>query len=341
MQRLDELLKYIDRSSVGIEVAPYFNPALPKAKGNKVLILDVFDTETLRGYAAKDPLIPPTRVMEIEDVDIVGDASSIAEMLATKQLSGQIGFVISSHNFEHLPNPIKFLRGCSAVLKPGGMLSMAVPDNRACFDHFRMPTRLSEWLAAYHGNFTQPSAEAIFDLAANKSHFMIRGMAYPSCNIDRDAAEDFVLAGDITTAYSEYLERLNGPFAYFDTHCTVMFPQTLELMLRDLKHLGLCDLEIVEVSATYGHEFFVHLRKPLIAASDATPSSDYKIKRAELLRTISENLGAAPYIARPFTGGLGKKLLVNVVGKQRFDKWRNANRDRLARNRAARASSKP
>lgn len=339
MKRLEELLKYIDRSSLGIEVAPYFNPALPKIQGNRVLILDVFDTEALRSYAAKDPLIPSKRLMEIEDVDIVGDASSIADMLATKELSGQIGFVISSHNFEHLPNPIKFLRGCSAILKPGGMLSMAVPDNRACFDHFRMPTRLSEWLAAYHGNFMQPSAEAIFDLAANESRFMVGGMPYPSCNIARDAAEDFVLTGDLTKAYADYLERLKGPFAYFDTHCTIMFPQTLELMLRDLRHLGLCDLEIVEVSATYGHEFFVHLRKPLVVASDATPNSDYKLKRAELLRTISENLGAAPYIARPFTRGLVKKLLAKVVGKQRYNKLRNANRDRHARNRAARENS--
>lgn len=341
MLRLEELLKYIDRTSLGIEVAPYFNPALPKANGNNVLVLDVFDTIALHGYAEKDPNIEKSRLLDIEEVDIVGDASSIGQMLAEKGFSGKIGYVVSSHNFEHLPNPIKFLRGCSAALMPGGVISMAVPDHRACLDHFRTPTRLSDWLAAFHGDVTQPSATTILDYNINRSDFILGGERHPSCRIEIDDPAQFSLANDLTNVYTDYLNHLNSPFSYSDVHCTAMFPETLELMLRDLLHLRLIDLEVIEISPTRGHEFFVHLRKPTLGSTGTTDNSpNYQNTREALLRRINQNLGAAPFIARPFAGGLFKKLLANIVGRHRYDKLHNANRDRHARRRAAKASSK-
>jgi SAM-dependent methyltransferase len=136
MSRLSQLLAHVDATKTGIEVAPYFNPAVPKATYPKVLTLDVFDTATLKERAAEDPQIYSEKIALIEDVDLVGDASSIGALVSAKGLAGKIGYIVSSHNFEHLPNPIRFLRGCSEVLEPGGVLSMAVPDARACFDIF-------------------------------------------------------------------------------------------------------------------------------------------------------------------------------------------------------------
>ncbi|MFM7442912.1 MAG: methyltransferase domain-containing protein, partial [Tabrizicola sp.] len=166
MDRKAILLKYVDPSSPGIEVAPYFNPAVAKRDGYPVLTLDVFDTQALRANATKDPHIPASRIGEIEDVDIVADACGIGDAIARLGRTGQFQYIVSSHNFEHLPNPIRFLQGCSVALAPGGVLSMAVPDGRACLDHFRMPTRLADWLSAYHRGLDQPSPESIFDLQA-------------------------------------------------------------------------------------------------------------------------------------------------------------------------------
>lgn len=341
MPRLYELLKYIDKSSLGVEVAPYFNPALPKAAGHKVLILDVFDTAALRAYAADDPLIAPERLDEIEEVDIVGDASRIGEMVQEKSLSGQIGYVISSHNFEHLPNPIKFLRGCNDALKPGGMLSMAIPDYRACFDHFRFPTRLSEWLSAYHSDQSQPRPEQIFDLQANRTVFMDRGESRPGCDLNGDNPAGFQLTGDIGAAYDHYIALLKTPGGYEDTHCSLMFPETFELMLRDLRYLGLLNLEIVEVSRTQGHEFFAHLCKPLQAS--VANEANYPAQRAIFLRKISEGVGAAP-----FTKRLGKPLrrfsaikstISDLIGRDLYQRIGSANQKRLAKRRSKRNST--
>ena len=187
MNRLRKILEFCDLSGKGIEVAPYFNPAVPKRDGHDVLIMDVFDTETLRERASIDPLIPQDRLHEIEDVDLVGDASRIGDVVENTGAAGEIAYIVSSHNFEHLPNPILFLQGCYTALRPGGVLSMAVPDCRACFDHFRMPTRLSDWLMAFHENRGQPSPETIFDYTSNFAYFHKGDKKLPGCNMKKDS----------------------------------------------------------------------------------------------------------------------------------------------------------
>ncbi len=249
MRRTDYLLKHIDATQLGIEVAPYFNPAMPKAAGHNVLTLDVFDTQSLRAHARKDPLIDSARVAHIEEVDLVGNACRIGDIVAKKQLSGQIGYIISSHNFEHLPNPIQFLQGCYSSLQPGGMLSMAIPDYRACFDHFRFPTHLAQWLDAYHSDQQQPSKRQIFDDIANRMFFVVNGENRSDCHLSYDDPSSFSLTGDLHLAYDKYLEMLKNPESeYTDVHCSVLFPEIFELMLRDLCYLGLLNWEVVEIS---------------------------------------------------------------------------------------------
>ena len=64
-------------------------------------------------------------------------------------------------------------------------------------------------------------------------------------------------------------------------------------MLRDLRKLGLINLDILHISQTVGVEFFVHLRKPDVV----TPIDDesFYATRHQLLTAISQRLGAAPY----------------------------------------------
>lgn len=294
MRRLEMLLKFIDRTKPGIEIAPYFNPALSKRDGNNVLILDVFDTDTLHKLAREDDMIPEARINEIEEVDIVGDASRIGEIVAATGQSGEFAYVVSSHNFEHLPNPILFLQGVYDVLAPGGMLSMAVPDNRACFDHFRFPSRLADWLAAYHEDRAQPSPETVFDAMANTAlYYRDNETPQPGCHFSLDRPDHYRAQRRLDEAFAEYGLRKAEGGAYRDSHCNVFFPETLELMLRDLRALGLIKLDVVEITQPFGHEFFIHLRK-----GDGEPvamGEAFYDRRQQLLRRIADNLGGAPY----------------------------------------------
>jgi len=293
MDRIARLLCHVDLSAPGIEVAPYFNPAIAKRDGHPVLTLDVFGADALRDQAAKNPNIPPERISEIEEVDIVADASSIGEAITRIGRAGQFGYIVSSHNFEHLPDPIRFLQGCSVALAPGGVVSMAVPDGRACFDHFRMPTRLGDWLSAHHRQLDQPAPETIFDFRTNSANFYRDGTASPGCDIRTDDPSGFLPKNDLRAAYAEYLARLAAPAEYKDAHCTVTFGAALENMIADLRFLGLIDLEVIEITETVGLEFFVHLRKPIVAS--VLEDSVFYAAREQRQRRIAGSLGSAGF----------------------------------------------
>lgn len=293
MQREEEILKYVDVGDHGIEIAPFFRPLLPKTRCQNVLTLDVLDAEALREQGKNDPNVRDF-VANIEEVDLVCDACDIEAAVYDNEHFGNFQHIVSSHNFEHLPNPIKFLIGCSNVLRPGGILGMAIPDFRACFDHFRFPTRLSDWLLAYQSGSERPSPETIFDSRSNTSSYVVEGVGQVGCNFATDSPDNFKLIGNLADAYSAYLDRKQGSSQdYTDAHCSVVTNRTFELLISDLVRIGLLNLEIVEISDVNGLEFYAHLRKP---EADGDRSNDRmilsEVTREDQLRAASRSLGS-------------------------------------------------
>lgn len=340
MDRFEFLRRHTNRKSLGIEIAPYFNPIVTKSAGYNVLIVDVFDTKTLRQKAVEDPHIPDGQESRIEEVDIVADASNLIETIEQRGLSGKIGYIVSSHNFEHLPNPIRFLQGCSKALTPGGVLTMAIPDYRACFDHFRMPTKLSDWLFAYHHGLTQPSPETRFDFRANQSMYMRAGVETVGCDINGDDPAGFAPVRVMREAYAEYVADLADPGAYKDAHCSTVFGASFELMVRDLRHLGIIDLEVVEVTPSLGLEFYAYLRKPATGHAAHEDDATYYTKRANLQRAVNAQLGSSgfarapvPALPRPPVSARSqaKRLVRRVFGQAVYDRLAALNARRRRR----------
>lgn len=46
----------------------------------------------------------------------------------------RFNWTVSSHVMEHVPDPIGWLSEIFEVLKPGAVLSLALPDKKFCFD---------------------------------------------------------------------------------------------------------------------------------------------------------------------------------------------------------------
>lgn len=58
-------------------------------------------------------------------------------------------FVLSSHNLEHISNPVRALKEWIRVVKPGGVIIVLLPDYRRTFDHRRSPTPIEHMLEDY------------------------------------------------------------------------------------------------------------------------------------------------------------------------------------------------
>jgi len=158
MDRLDHLRRGISRQHDVVEIGPYHNPIAPKGRGFRTVSIDVCSGPQLREMAAKDSNLGPGAVDRIEEVDLVGSACDLAELSARAfGAERRFDWILSSHNIEHIPNPIRFLQQCAAVLRPGGALRLAIPDNRACFDPYRSLTEISECLQTHRENRDRPT----------------------------------------------------------------------------------------------------------------------------------------------------------------------------------------
>ncbi len=292
MDRTARIMTGLDKSMLGIEVAPWIAPIAPKAAGYNVRVMDVFDRPTLMARAVSDPDYGNRDTSPLEEVDYVGSATQIASSVPVAE-HGTFDYIVSSHNFEHLPNPIKFLHGCQKLLKPGGILSMAVPDRRSCFDYFRPNTQLGDWLDAFVQDRDRPTPRQVFDLKSQVAYLQkgdkqLRGFAM---GVSREAV---MLEGDLLGAFKScYQDTLDD--TYQDSHCTVMSPASLELLLVETRQLGLVDFRILEISEPNHHEFYVRLQ--FGALPQSLPDADFKKLRQNLLRRILKEYGpqAVPY----------------------------------------------
>ena len=282
MDRMKALLRGIDKSMLGLEVAPWFNPIVPKAAGYNVHTLDVFDFDSLMSRAKDDPRIRPETYDKLEPIDYVGSATELASLVPS-QHHGQFDYVISSHNFEHLPNPIKFLQQCETILTEGGSVIMAVPDGRACFDYFRVHTVTADWLGSYVEDRKQPSQAQLF--AASVDAACVRGKQEDSSvsvtfDTPRSAIANYTRLQDSWSDWTESQE--NSP--YVDAHCTVMTPASLQLLIEDCVALGLFSFDIEEVSPTMGVEFCIRLVKP--SAPRSIDPEAFQARRTQLLHDL-------------------------------------------------------
>jgi SAM-dependent methyltransferase len=100
-----------------------------------VRYVDREDVDGLRGHypeLAGLPLVPVDLVDDGETLSTLGDAS--------------LDFVIASHFIEHTQSPLATLRNHLRVLRPDGVLYLAVPDKRYTFDVNREVTSLDHLL---------------------------------------------------------------------------------------------------------------------------------------------------------------------------------------------------
>jgi SAM-dependent methyltransferase len=282
MDRIHELLRHVAPGARGIEVGAYHHPLTPKSAGYRSIQLDVFDDAELQKRAVADPLITDEATERLEPVDLVGSAVDIAELVEKKFGDEKFDYVLSSHNLEHLPDPIKFLQGADHVLREDGYLSLALPDHRYCFDFYRTRTELHEWLEAFAEQRTSPTAAQVFHWSSAVS--ALDGKASWSA-ASRNFPEPI---GDLAGMYDVWKQMRAGTIDYYvDAHCWMFTPASFRLLLEDLRFLGLHSFAIDSITPTRGAEFFAHLRRTSAAAAESlSDPTAYAAHRAEVLREV-------------------------------------------------------
>jgi SAM-dependent methyltransferase len=121
----------------GIEIGALHNPlAVPPAA--TVHYVDRFNAEDLKRH------YPELGDQSLVPVDLIGDAEDLSRFG-----DGSQDFVIANHLLEHLENPIRGLQEMARVLRPGGILYVALPDPRLTFDRARDLTPIDHVAGEY------------------------------------------------------------------------------------------------------------------------------------------------------------------------------------------------
>jgi predicted SAM-dependent methyltransferase len=118
----------------GIEIGALHNP-LPVPRATRVRYVDRLPVPDLRAH------YPELEQEPLVDVDIIDDG----ERLETIGDSTQ-DFIVANHFLEHTQDPIGTLLNAYRVLRPGGVLYLAVPDKRHTFDVDRQLTPVEHLL---------------------------------------------------------------------------------------------------------------------------------------------------------------------------------------------------
>ena len=138
-------------AGTGIEIGALHNP-FPVPAAARVSFVDRLDRAGLREEypeLADQPLV---------EVDVVDNGETLA-----KFDDASLDFVIASHFLEHCEDPVGALKADLRVLRPGGVLLLAIPDRRRGVDRVREPTSLEHLLADHERGPSRSRTEHYLD----------------------------------------------------------------------------------------------------------------------------------------------------------------------------------
>ena len=278
--RTAQILRSIDLASTkGLELGPLHNPVVRRSDGD-IRYLDHVDTDALRARYASHVGFDIDAIVPIDYA--IGDGT----ISAAVGDDAPFDYVIASHVIEHVPDLIGWLNDVRGVLVDGGVLSLAVPDHRCCFDALRSPTVAADVVHAHLDHATVPSARQVFDHYASAVlwHGLIAWSEEPPFD------ELVPVHGE-----PEALERATAAATlgeYVDVHCWVFTPRSFCRVIGSLQRLQLVPFSVESCTESIGGEFLATLRTA--EPCDATvPAIDGASPRAAEAAVVRQELTAA------------------------------------------------
>jgi SAM-dependent methyltransferase len=247
MDRRETMRNLFEGSGRILEIGPSHQPVFAKSAGYDVEILDHASAEQLRLKYTGHNL----DLDAIEKVDYVSDGRPMHEVIPHR---GRYDLVFSSHVIEHTTDFLGYLKSCELLLKPGGVIGLAVPDKRYTFDIMQPVSTTGRVLEAHYRNQSRHSPAAVYDFVANVARLNeIDSWSFRETGSVKLATEDVAIA----KALFDNAVLSDSP--YHDVHGWIFTANSFRLIMHDLAALGLTRMrerQLVEVGAL---EFYVVL----------------------------------------------------------------------------------
>jgi hypothetical protein len=246
MNRVEILRSMLNTEGFGLEIGPSYSPLMPKSEGFNVDVLDHADQNALIEKYRDNKDVD---CQKIEKVDYVSDGRRMSEIIGAV---AKYDFIVASHVIEHIPDVIGFIQDCQLLLKEGGVLVLAVPDKRFCFDVLRPVSTIGQIIQAHIEKRTHHTPGQIFD------HVLM--VATREGRIVWPATD----SGLIGTMYplemaKDALQWASKASGYNDAHAWQHTPSSFRLIVQMLNELGYIGMKESNFVVTGSFEFFISL----------------------------------------------------------------------------------
>jgi SAM-dependent methyltransferase len=177
------------------------------------------------------------------------------------EVIGQDGldFAIAAQVAQYVPNLLGWFRGIHAVLRPGGVLNLSIPDRRFMFDAGRANSTIAELVEADLLDYARPSPRQIF--AHTYEALAIEpGQIWAGESPAR--AERLCGEAALALAHKQASEALASG-RYEDCHCWVFTPLAFLDAIEAATRLGLFPFVLNRIAGTEPDrfEFYVSMRR--------------------------------------------------------------------------------
>ncbi|UQE03282.1 methyltransferase domain-containing protein (plasmid) [Bradyrhizobium japonicum] len=250
-------------------MGPSYNPLLPKSKGFNVETVDHADAATLRRKYGEN-------ASQIEEVDYVSDGRSLLELIGQKE---KYDFVFASHVIEHVTDIVRFIQDCEALLKPNGVLVLAVPDKRFCFDTLRPVSTIGQALQAYIEMRSRHTPGMLFD------HLLSICTKAGGIVWIEPTFDDVALMHDPKQA-QDLFDLSQKDTEYNDIHAWQFTPTFFRYFIKTLRSLGY--IKSGEVAFHKNDAIQLHLHEFYVSLSKTAPMLD--IPDIDLIKTSEAEL---------------------------------------------------
>lgn len=204
------------RDGTGLEIGALSTPVVRQQEG-RIYYADFFPAHEL---------VQTYQNVELRDVVEVHFLLNQTTYADIAQAVGPLDYVLASHVFEHVPDPLGWLRALSSLLRPGGIISLAMPDKRHTSEFFRDQTSLDQVLQYYRQALTRPSLEQLLDCNLNLSEVDV---------LDTWLSPKKIVRKAIAVNTDDIVRRANSG-AHVDAHCTAWTSESfLDVMLRAIE----------------------------------------------------------------------------------------------------------
>lgn len=290
MTREQLLLFGISKASRVIEIGPSYSPLAPKREGWDAFIVD---------HATREELVVKYRehgkdVDRIEHVDYVWNGGCLADGLPEQ--CGTFDAFIASHVIEHSTDIVTFLQAAQRLIKPQGVIVLAVPDKRKCFDFYRHPSTTADAIAAFEERRDRHNLRTHLDYMMQMSW---KGRA-PAWH------QDDIRPAELLLGLEEIRTKISLRYAteYVDAHGWVFVPANFKLMILELTLLGYLNVRIDKLIEMPATEFLVHLRLGAESiTAEEVASRRQELQNATLIEIAEQTrqIAGSPLFRAPLT----------------------------------------